>query len=146
MIRRGKQEGWLNLPTSAIKPWAQLNGIATDGITVGAIPGCPERGSGVVAARNLKGGDEGPLMVIPSDLVLSLERVEIQAKADESLRDVLAATGPYARVGDVFFHCRANLCFYVRCYVHPTGLPKIHFFFLFFYYQISSECFSAHLL
>jgi hypothetical protein len=105
MIRRGKQEGWLSLPTSAIRPWAQLNDIAFDGINVGSIPGLPERGSGVIAARDLNGGNEGPLMVIPRDLVLSLERVEIQAKADGYLKDVLEATGHYGRVGDVFLHC-----------------------------------------
>jgi hypothetical protein len=98
MIRRGKQEGWLSLPNSALRPWAQLNGIALDGISVGSIP---ERGSGVVAIRALKGGDEGPLMVIPGDLILSLERVEMQAKSDQHLRTVLEALGDYARVGPV---------------------------------------------
>jgi hypothetical protein len=98
MIRRGKQEGWLGLPSSALRPWAQFNGIALDGISVGSVP---DRGLGVVAARALKGGDEGPLMVIPGDLVLSLERVEMQAKSDQHLRGVLEALGDYARVGPV---------------------------------------------
>jgi hypothetical protein len=102
MIRRGKREGWLTLPTHTLRPWAQLNGITLDGINLGSVPGSPERGSGVVAARALEGGEEGSLIVITRDLVLSLERVEVEAKSDKHLREVLEATGDYARVGSYF--------------------------------------------
>lgn len=98
MIRRGKKEGWLNWPSTALRPWAELNGVKFDGISVGSVPGLPDRGTGVVAARSLKGGDEGPLMVIPGDLVLSLERIELQAKSDKYLREALEALGEHARV------------------------------------------------
>lgn len=102
MIRRGKQDGWLNLPSNALRPWAELNGVSFDGVNVGQIPGSPDKGCGVVAAKNLKGGDGGLLMVIPRDLVLSLKGVELQAKADKHLRELLDALGDYARVGQYF--------------------------------------------
>ncbi|KAF2424908.1 SET domain-containing protein [Tothia fuscella] len=94
MIRRGKREGWLNLPPSAVRPWAGLNGVTFDGVKIGSIAG---RGTGVVASRVLKGGNEGPLMVIPGDLILSLERVELQAKSDQKLQELLSTLGDYAR-------------------------------------------------
>jgi hypothetical protein len=98
MIRDGKREGWLKWPSSALQPWAELNGVKFEGISVGSVPGQPDRGTGVVAARTLQGGNEGPLMVIPGDIVLSLERVELQAKADKHLHDLLEVLGEYARV------------------------------------------------
>jgi hypothetical protein len=106
MIRQGKQEGWLKLPTSALRPWAEFNGVTFNAIRCGEIPGQQNRGSGVIASRALKGGNELPLMVIPRDLVLSLDRVEQQAKADRYLRELLEALGDYSRVR----HLPLSLC------------------------------------
>jgi hypothetical protein len=103
MIRKGKNEGWLKWPSAALWSWAKLNGVKFDGINVGSIRGLPERGTGILAARALKGGEEGPLMVIPSNLVLSLEQVEIQAKSDKHLQEILGALGEYARVRNCYF-------------------------------------------
>jgi len=96
MIRSGRQEGWLRLPTSSLRSWAELNGVEYNGISVRSVPGS---GAGIVAARALSGGDEGPLVVVPRELVLSLEQVELQAKSDQHLKELLDALGEYARVG-----------------------------------------------
>jgi len=98
MIRRGRAHGWLKLPVSALKPWADLNGIDFNGVNVGPLARFEERGSTIVAQRSIKGGGGTPLMTIPRDFVLSLEYVEGQAKVDQNLRQLLAALGDYGRV------------------------------------------------
>ena len=95
MIRTGHREGWLTLPISALPAWARINGCIFDSIKFDSLPG---RGSAVVAGRNLSGGDEKPLLTMPCDLVLSRERVELQAKSDSYLRELLDAVGDYGRV------------------------------------------------
>jgi hypothetical protein len=95
MIRRGRKEGWLKLPISALRPWAEFNGVTFNAIKCEQVAGS---GSGVVADRDLEGGDEGPLMIIPRELVLSLERVKLQALADKYLNEVLIALGDFAMV------------------------------------------------
>lgn len=101
MIRRARQSGHLNLPISSLETWAQFNGAKFDGIRCDEIPGS---GSGVVAGRDLKGADdeegggEGPLMTIPKELVLSLERVKKFALADQGLSEVLGVIGEFGRV------------------------------------------------
>jgi len=96
MIRRGRKEGWLHLPISALQPWAEFNGVTFTGIKFEQVA---QAGAGIVADRDLQGGDEGPLMRIPRDLVLSLERVKQQALADFRLGEVLKALGDFAEVG-----------------------------------------------
>lgn len=54
-----------------------------------------------MADRDLKSTDEGPLMTIPRELVLSLERVKLYAQADRDLHEVLSAMGDFGRVGGV---------------------------------------------
>lgn len=101
MIRRARQSGHLTLPISSLEIWAQFNGVKFDGIRCDEIPGS---GSGVVADRDLKGagheehGGEGPLMTIPKELVLSLERVKMFALADQGLSEVLGVMGEFGRV------------------------------------------------
>lgn len=98
MIRRGRTEGWLKLPISTLPLWAGLNGIALDGISVGPLPGLEDRGSTVIAKKSMEGGNENPLVVVPRDLVLSVENVQTHAKLDKHLRAVLDALGDYGRV------------------------------------------------
>jgi len=98
MIRRGRAQGWLKLPVSAIKPWADVNGIDFNGMKVGPLAGFEERGSTIIAQRAVEGGEDTPLMTIPQEFVLSLEYVEGQAKVDQNLRQLLAAIGDYGRV------------------------------------------------
>jgi hypothetical protein len=99
MIRRGREEGWLKLPISSLQPWAQFNGIIFNGIKCDEISGS---GSGVVADRDLQGGNEGLLMVIPRELILSLEQVKLYALSDKDLNEVLVALGEFARVSSLF--------------------------------------------
>jgi len=99
MIRRGKKEGWLKLPVSSLQPWAQFSGVVFNGVKCDEIPGS---GSGVMADRDLKGGDEEPLMVIPRELVLSLDQVKLYALSNQDLNEVLVALGDFARVSALF--------------------------------------------
>lgn len=99
MIRRGREQGWLVNDVKTLRTWAQINGASLDGISFGVTE---NHGTGVLADRDLKGGVEGPLMVVPRDLILSRERVELQAKSDRWLREVLDALGEFGRVGRKF--------------------------------------------
>ena len=98
MIRRGRVEGWLKLPISAFRPWAELNGVTLNSVQVGPMPGFEHRGSTVIAENDMTGGETGPLMVVPRDLALSRESVEGFAKSDKQLKEVLDSLGEYARV------------------------------------------------
>lgn len=107
MIRRARQSGHLTLPITSLQPWAQFNGISFNGITCTSIP---NSGSGIVATRDLRSASnedgasnedvnsEAPLMIIPKELVLSLERVRMLALADRDLNEVLEAVGGFGRV------------------------------------------------
>jgi len=99
MIRLGREQGWLVNDVNSLRTWAQINGASFDGITFDMVE---NRGTGVMEDRDLKGGVEGPLMVIPQDLILSKERVELQAKSDRWLREVLDVLGEFGRVGTYF--------------------------------------------
>ncbi|KAK8248656.1 hypothetical protein IWZ00DRAFT_489650 [Phyllosticta capitalensis] len=95
LIRRGRQEGWLTLPMKALKPWADLNGVAFNNVSAGPLPGLEHRGSAVVAERDLDGDNNEPLMTIPRDLVLSLDGVRLYAKSDKHLRQLLEVLGDF---------------------------------------------------
>lgn len=101
MIREGKSEGWLTLPTSALQSWASHNGASFHGVTVGPLPGLEDRGSTVIATKNLSGDDDAQrvLMTVPRDLILSLDNVHKHAKYDRDLRDILQSPGDFGRVG-----------------------------------------------
>ncbi|KIW03443.1 uncharacterized protein PV09_05213 [Verruconis gallopava] len=95
MIRCGRQEGWLAQPSSELENWAVLNGGSFNGVKCAVAGG--DRGSGLLAIRDLKGGDEGPLLVVPRDLVISKEAVEVAAKSDKDLRELLEALGEFVQ-------------------------------------------------
>ena len=75
--------------------WARLNQIELNGVKVSQVPG--GRGCGVIATDFLS-EENAILMTIPRELLLSLEKVWVYAKADRHLREVLEAVGDYARV------------------------------------------------
>lgn len=104
MIRRGKEEGWLKLPNSAIPRWAHLNGIIFNNARVEHLDG---RGSGLIAERDAEGDGQEPLVTVPHDLILSLERVRQHAKADQDFAEVLEGLGEFGRVGN-FVHLIAS--------------------------------------
>lgn len=100
MIRDGKIQGWLSLPVDTLPVWATLNDVSFEGVSIGPLPGKEDRGSTVIAKRSLKGGHEPPLMTIPRDLILSLERIHQHAKSDSDFRAVLDGLDDFGRVGD----------------------------------------------
>ena len=92
-----------NLPA-----WIKVNHVELNGIAVQA--NIPRRGCGLIATAHINENDT-PLMVVPRELILSLENVWIMAKADRCLRDVLDSLGDYARVKSPYlFTISVPLC------------------------------------
>lgn len=83
------------LPIETVPAWAELNNVEFDGVKVSSLPA--GKGSGVVATA-AHSEDGAILMRVPQELVLSLGNVWMYAKSDQHLREVLEATGEYARV------------------------------------------------
>lgn len=106
MIRRGKVEGWLWLPSEAILPWATMNNVSFDRTVSGTMTG---RGGALLAKESLNAEADSTnvLLTVPRDLILSLERVQEHAKTDRDFREVLERLGDFGRVGEVS-HCFAS--------------------------------------
>ena len=99
MIEQGKEQGWLRLPIETLRPWAKLNGALFNGVGVGTQSGYEDRGSTIISRQKLVAdGSLEPLMVVPRDLILSLERVQEHAKCDRDFLAVLDALGDFGRV------------------------------------------------
>ncbi|KAK5136555.1 hypothetical protein LTR08_002899 [Meristemomyces frigidus] len=98
MIEIGKAEGWLQLPAEALLPWASLNDIAFSSVVPGVAVG---KGGALIAREDLPTHSDGdaqpPLMAVPKDLILSLERVLEHAKIDKDFREVLSCLGDFGR-------------------------------------------------
>lgn len=83
------------LPIEALPAWAELNNVEFHGVRICSLP--DSKGSRVVATA--EHAEEGAiLMRIPQELVLTPEKVWTYAKSNHHLREVLEATGDYARV------------------------------------------------
>lgn len=82
------------LSLDAFPAWAKLNHIDFDGTRVADLPG---KGYGLTVTAD-KIQENAVLIKVPKDLILSCENVWILAKADKALREVLEASGDYARV------------------------------------------------
>jgi hypothetical protein len=135
MIRDGKQQGWLFLPVDTLPVWAAFNSVSFDGVNIGPLPGKEDRGSTVIAKRSLKGHDEPPLMTIPRDLILSLDRIQEHAKSDSDFRAVLEGLDEFGRVGLTFLPSSLSpLCFlsheeympFISHYANDRLLAQIH--------------------
>jgi hypothetical protein len=98
MIRRGRREGWLKRPITEFPPWAEFNGIKFNGVEIGPLPGFEHRGSTVIADRPLASSKEEPLIVVPQDLIISRQNIEVFAKSDQHLKELLDALGEFGRV------------------------------------------------
>lgn len=94
-------------PIDALPAWARLNGVSLSGIAFRRLQAedGTDKGCAVVATEEKSNGDPESddsrseiLLSVPSDMVLSLESVEIYAKADRYLRDVIDAVGEFGRV------------------------------------------------
>ncbi|KAF2122867.1 hypothetical protein BDV96DRAFT_561538 [Lophiotrema nucula] len=114
MIKRGRAEGWLKRPVDAFPTWAEFHGATFNNIRFGPIPGLEHRGSTVIANRDISGKAEEPLMTVPKDLIVSKQNIELFAKADHRLREVLDAIGEFAQTtrGAVltFLLVQATIC------------------------------------
>jgi hypothetical protein len=100
MIRDGKEQGWLSLPVDTLPVWAAFNNVEFNAVHIAPLPGKEDRGSTVIASRPLKGRHEQPLVTVPRDLILSLERVHEHAKSDSDFRPILEGLGDFGRVGE----------------------------------------------
>ena len=54
----------------------------------------------MVAETSLSSVDESPLVMVPRDLILSVESVHEHAKCDVHFREVLEALGSFGRVSN----------------------------------------------
>jgi hypothetical protein len=97
MIKRGRIEGWLKRPISEFPTWAKFNSAKFNSVRIGPLPGFEQRGSTVIADRDLTGGKEEPLLVVPKELIVSRQNIELCAKADQHLHEVLDAAGDFGR-------------------------------------------------
>ncbi|KAF2199462.1 SET domain-containing protein [Delitschia confertaspora ATCC 74209] len=95
MIRRGRLEGWLKRSIDDLPRWAAINGVSFRGIKIGPLPGLENRGSTVIAKQELRSEKEGPLMVVPKDLIISRLNIDLFAKSDQQLKEVLEAVGEF---------------------------------------------------
>lgn len=102
MIKRGREEGWLKEPIGNLPRWAKFHGVRFNGVKIGPLPGFEDRGSTVIADTELHGGEAEPLLVVPKDLIISRSNIELLAKSDRHLREVLAAVGHFGRVCGTF--------------------------------------------
>ncbi|KAH5102908.1 hypothetical protein HBI46_078770 [Parastagonospora nodorum] len=114
MIKRGRQEGWLKEPIESLPRWATFHGVNFNHVKIGPLPGFEERGSTVIASRELQGGSVEPLLIVPKDLIISRANIELFARADRHLREVLEAIGEFGRTtrGAVltFLLVQATIC------------------------------------
>ncbi|KAI1516124.1 SET domain containing protein [Pyrenophora tritici-repentis] len=97
MIRRGRTEGWLKQPVDALPTWATFHGVQFNGVKVGPLPGYEDRGSTVVASQALQAGNVEPLLIVPKELIISLRSIELIAKVDHHLHDLLDSLGDFGR-------------------------------------------------
>lgn len=98
MIRRGRTQGWLKESIDVLPTWATFNGVKFNGVKVGPLPGYEDRGSTVIADEKLQGGEAEPLLVVPKELIISRQNIELIAKSDHHLRELLEALGDFGRV------------------------------------------------
>ena len=125
MIRRGKTEGWLQLPQNTFVSWATLNDVTFDRTVPGDIPG---RGGALLAKEdpNAEEDSSNVLLTVPKDLILSLERVQDHAKVDKDFREVLQSLGDFGRVGLTWWR-HLNSLFCAAHITNPTWVRNAHF-------------------
>lgn len=91
------------LPVEGLGLWAQIYNVTFNGVKIAKTA---DTGCGIVATSDLTEQEQDRVLItVPKELVLSLENVWIQAKADQHLRQVLTALGEYGRVRYVLSLC-----------------------------------------
>ncbi|PVI05271.1 SET domain-containing protein [Periconia macrospinosa] len=114
MIRRGRDEGWLRERIEGFSPWANFNGIRFAGVKIGPLPGFEHRGSTVIADTKLVSGEADALLTVPKELILSRQNIELIAKSDQHLREVLQSLDDFGRTTRgavlIFLLLQATIC------------------------------------
>ena len=107
MLRRGKAEGWLQLPSNALLPWAMLNDVTFDRTVPGIVEG---KGGALLAKEDLDADTDNlrVLLTVPRDLILSAERVQEHAKVDGDFREVIESLGEFSMVGGLWRRCERS--------------------------------------
>ncbi|KAI9678009.1 MAG: hypothetical protein M1817_005953 [Caeruleum heppii] len=81
------------LPSTALSSWASFNAVLYDGVSIQHPGDGPNaRGFAAIADRDIQDMDDKPLMTVPKDLILSAHAVQMNAKADGHLRELLDVT------------------------------------------------------
>ena len=101
------------LPFDNLPAWIKVNHVELNGVAVQA--NIPYRGYGLTATARVD-EDDTPLMIVPKELVLSLENVWLMAKSEMCLRDVLDSLGDYARVKSPYYFA----------FLYLSTIPYIH--------------------
>ena len=93
------------LPIEQLQAWAILNGVRFNGTTVRADDDSNDdsKGAGLFAVADIENDhdQDGTVLHVPHDLVLSKELVGDYARSDLHLREVLEAVGEFGRVGAI---------------------------------------------
>jgi len=97
MIKSGRAEGWLRRPVDTLPTWANFHGVAFNHVSIGPLPGFEGRGSAVIADGELIGGKAEPLLVVPKELIVSRQNIDLFAKSDHHLRELLESLGDFGR-------------------------------------------------
>lgn len=94
------------LPIEALPAWTKLNGVRFNGVEVKQLVTDDgiDKGASVVTTCVKEAKEDSPepeiMMVVPPDLVLSLDMVHTCAKSDRYLREVLEAVGDFGTVSN----------------------------------------------
>ncbi|KAK5116984.1 hypothetical protein LTR62_006705 [Meristemomyces frigidus] len=90
--------GWrAQLSQEDLLLWAKLNDVGFECAVPGIVEG---KGGALLANQDIARngtGQQTQLLIVPHDLILSLERVQEHAKADRDFREVLEALGDFGR-------------------------------------------------
>ena len=114
------------LPIQLLPAWIALNGIQLNGVEIRDLG---SKGRGLVATKKAK--EEGICFVnVPSSMVLSKDTIWEYAKSDKHLREVLEASGDFAKVR-IEFPLRMPLSFTYevdtsRSHSHFSSHPNSH--------------------
>lgn len=102
MLGEGKTARWLRLPLEVFVPWAELNGVVFARTVPGTVAG---RGGALLAKAGTNLDGSNVLLTVPSDLILSVERVKEHSKVDRDFREVLESLGDFGQVGSATSLC-----------------------------------------
>ncbi|KAL4940709.1 hypothetical protein BDV06DRAFT_17610 [Aspergillus oleicola] len=90
-----------SLPIEALTPFARLYNISHRGVTFRKLKAenGTDKGGAIVATedRQSDDGSSNNILIVPSDLVLSLGMVQERSRYDSHLRDVLEAVGDFGK-------------------------------------------------